>query len=309
MRISPKTKRRIILVSLLTPAFLVFAGVVLCEVTLHLPHRALNPANPRISGVLENPHQEVQITSADGLKLRGWYFPNGDSEATMLMVHGQSANREQMVPFVQLFLKHGFNVLAPDLRGHGESEGHEITYGLKEPRDIQLWVDWLEQSHDPRFIFGLGESLGAAILLQSVPVEKRFTGIIAECPYANFREVAYDRMGYPFGLGPWFGKTLLWPTVESGLLCAKYWDGLDLDKASPEKAVQGATIPILLIHGNKDFLTPEYHSELIRWQNPSDIELWEANNARHVRALFTDRQEYEERVFEWIGRQMRATDL
>jgi dipeptidyl aminopeptidase/acylaminoacyl peptidase len=41
-----------------------------------------------------------------------------------------------------------------------------------------------------------------------------------------------------------------------------------LEEASPEQAVVGTKIPVLLIHGLDDTNIPPYHSDLIAAQNP-----------------------------------------
>src|SRR5580698_6703545 len=84
------------------------------------------------------------------------------------------------------------------------------------------WVDWIETNEHPRCVFGIGESMGAAELLQSLAREPRFCAVIAESPFATFREVAYARFGRPFHAGPWLGRTLFRPTIDFGFLdCRK----------------------------------------------------------------------------------------
>jgi len=66
-------------------------------------------------------------------------------------------------------------------------------------------VNWIEQNAHPRCVFGLGESMGAALLLQTLAKEPRFCAVITESPFTTFREVAYARFGFPFHSGPWLG--------------------------------------------------------------------------------------------------------
>jgi predicted alpha/beta-fold hydrolase len=73
---------------------------------------------------------------------------------------------------------------------------------LLERNDIHEWFDFLNAQDHPRCIFALGESMGAAQLLQSLDTHPHVCAIVAESPFANFREIAYDRMGQPFHLAP-----------------------------------------------------------------------------------------------------------
>src|SRR5258708_25905611 len=98
-------------------------------------------------------------------------------------------------------------------------------------------------------MFGLGESMGAAQLLQSLPTETRFCAVVAESPFASFREVAYARFGRPFHAGPWLGRTFFRPTVDVGFLYVRFRYGLNMEAASPKRGVAGCIIPGLLIQG------------------------------------------------------------
>ncbi|HEX4604916.1 MAG TPA: CocE/NonD family hydrolase [Candidatus Angelobacter sp.] len=71
--------------------------------------------------------------------MKGWF------------VHPQDYNgnaREGVAGYGQLLLSHGYAVLLPDARRHGESGGELATYGLQEADDIHRWVSWL-YAHDP----------------------------------------------------------------------------------------------------------------------------------------------------------------
>lgn len=111
------------------------------------------------------------------------------------------------------------------------------------------WFDWLAAQNHPRCIFGMGESMGAAILLQSVREETRFCAVVAESPFASFRQIAYVRVGQFVGTGTWLGKVALRPAVELAFLHGRMTRGVSLTDASAEDAVVGSSVPILLISG------------------------------------------------------------
>src|SRR5262249_32296774 len=83
---------------------------------------------------------------------------------------------------------------------------------------------------------GGGEWMGAAELLQALPREPRFCAVVAESPFSSFREIAYVRMGQPFNLGPWVGRTFFRPTVDVGFIYVRLHYGVNMDSASPENA-------------------------------------------------------------------------
>src|SRR5579863_1588126 len=102
-----------------------------------------------------------------------------------------------------MFLEHGYTVLAPDSRALGESGGDLATYGLLESDDVHRWVSSLIEDEHPRRVFGIGESLGGAVLIESLSVEPRFSAIVADSAFSSFERIARDRVAekLPFPRG------------------------------------------------------------------------------------------------------------
>jgi uncharacterized protein len=163
------------------------------------------------------------------------------------------------------------SVLLPDARGHGESGGAIGTYGVLEADDVRRWFEWVKESQLPRCIDGLGDSMGGAELLRSLDVERGFCAVIAESPFATFREAAYDRIGQQFSTRSWLGRTLLRPVFLSGVVYARMRYGVNLAQANPERALAGSSVPVLLIHGLVDTNLPVRHSEMIKAGSPRGI--------------------------------------
>jgi uncharacterized protein len=246
--------------------------------------------------------QDISIIARDGAQLRGWFASpantNGDA---VILLHGVGDNREGMGGFAELFLSKGYTVLLPDSRGEGESGGNFPTYGVKETDDVHRWFEWLAAQEHPRCIFGMGESMGAAILLQSLRVETRLCAVVAESSFASFRQIAYVRVGQFARTGPWLGKIALRPAVELAFLYGKVTRGVFLTDASPENAVVGSRVPILLIHGLSDDNIPFRQSEWIHRHNPADITLWEVPGAGHCGVVSVVPQEFDNRVLGWFS--------
>src|SRR6185437_1029640 len=178
-------------------------------------------------------------------------------------------------------------------------------YGVIERYDIQRWFEWLERTSHPQCIYGLGESMGAAQLLQAVGVEPGFCAVVAESSFSSFREIAYDRMGQQFGAGQWVGRTVLRPVEEIALLMTRYEYHLDLTNSSPIDAVAKTHGPVLLIHGQVDSNIPVRHSRMIRAQG-SDVQLWEVPGADRCGAISVAPAELEQRVVSWFATHQKA---
>jgi uncharacterized protein len=278
-------------------------GIYLCEGALHLSRKARISAiqDQKFAADSEATTQFVEIISEDGLRLRGWYLRSKlSTNREVILIHGQGSNGIGMIPYARLFLSHNYDVLIPDMRAHGASEGDLATYGIKESSDVHLWVDWLIRRSKASCVYGLGESMGAAILLQSLAQEKRFCAIAAECPYSSFVEAGYDRMAKPFGINEYFSSILFFPAMKTALFYTRFRYQLDLNLADAEPAVAGSNTPVLLIHGMLDRNVPPQHSKRILAACTGPAELWEVPDTGHTGAFNHSPSEFTRRVFSWF---------
>src|SRR5947207_1756988 len=178
---------RIVLKSVVIYAvFSLIAGFVLAEMTLH-PGRTY-PNQARIAEIYA-PYgaklEPVSIHAADGIELRGWYsVPAQDNGRAVILLHGIGDNRGGVAGYGREFLAHGYRVLLPDSRAHGESGGDLATYGLQESEDIHRWVSWL-YGRGATCVNGLGESIGAALVLESLTAEPRFCAVVADSGFST----------------------------------------------------------------------------------------------------------------------------
>ncbi len=301
---SRRRLRRLIYALAMYIALCLIGGIYLADATLHPPRRPLTEqeiASVRQSIVaLHTRMEDVSVSAPDSAVLRAWLLrpdhPNGDAA---ILLHGLGDNRLGMAGYAEFLLTHGFTVLLPDARAHGISGGALATYGLLERNDIHQWLDLLSAETHPRCIYGLGESMGAAELLQSLQGDARFCSVVAESSLSDFREIAYDRMGQPFHRGPWVGRTLLRPLVDIAFLRARWKYKLDMEQISPSDAVAVSHIPVLLIHGQIDSNIPVRHSQLIHARSPSNA-FWEVPGADHCGAIATAPKEFESRLLGWF---------
>jgi hypothetical protein len=299
-----RRSRRALFALLLYLAFCTILGVYLADGTLHPARRPLTEdeaaAMRQSAQALGADMEDVAITAPDGAVLRGWMLhPQRGNGDAVILLHGQGDNRLGMMGYAQLLVAHEFTVLLPDARAHGLSGGPLATYGLLERNDIRQWFDFLATRDDLACIFGFGESMGAAQLLQSLGSGVHFCAVAAESPFASLREIAYDRIGQPLHLGPWVGRTLFRPVVEVAMLRARWKYGLHMERIAPEDSVATTNVPVLLVHGQVDGNIPVRHSRRIHARN-LNTQLWEVPGADHCGAIGTAPQEFERRLLNWF---------
>jgi pimeloyl-ACP methyl ester carboxylesterase len=278
-------------------------GILLAELQLHPPRRGITH-HAEVARAIREYHgaslEDAAIPAKDGVVLKGWFArPGNDNGSAIILLHGVSDNREGVAGYARAFLKQGYRVLLPDARAHGESGGAIATYGIKESDDIHRWVDWLERGN-PKCVYGFGESMGSALLLQSLNGETRFCAVVTESPFSRFEPVAYERAASYIGMPAWFGRTALRPVVDFALFYTRVRYGIDFRKANPADAVASTKTPMLLIGDVDDINILPHHAEDLARLNPR-AELWMVEGASHCGAVSVNQDAFEHRVTGFLG--------
>jgi len=269
-------------------------GAVAAENAMRPPRLAVASVCPCFAHV----HCEsVAVAARDGISLGAWYYvPDNPNGKAIILLHGIGSNRQDMIPLGCVFLRQGYSVLEPDLRGHGVSGGL-TTYGVLEEGDVHAWLDWLDKTGNSPPTYGFGSSLGAAVLLESLQHETRFRAVVAESAYFDFPSIARERIARMLPAGT---KWIAFPFVESGTAWARWHDGIDLSKASAADGLKSTRVPVLLIHGIDDNKTSPANSRRLAALNPA-VQLWLVPGSHHADAWSTTPAEFESRVTGWFS--------
>lgn len=145
--------------------------------------------------IQEQPHDLLEITSHDNLKLKGVYYPNGNSKnVTVICVHGYTSHAEREWAYPGLFyLSLGYKVLIPYQRAHGPSEGKYITFGAMEHKDMLAWISKINEMNPDDAIIIHGLSMGGGIALDLADKDmKNVKGIIADAPSVSIKAFFED---------------------------------------------------------------------------------------------------------------------
>ncbi len=283
------------------------AGKLMGSGILHPQRRLLTPElvsqSDRMFERVRATREEFDLRTPDGVLLRGWKVrpcawlhrdgavENGD---WVLLFHGVADNRAGMLGYAEFLLRAGYSVVMMDARAHGASEGAMATYGWKERYDTRAIVDALYASEKVHHLFALGESMGAAIALQSAAVEPRVAGVVAESSFSDLREVSYDYAG--LRISPWLGKTIFRPAAFIGMSNLEEEGGFKAKETSPVKAVTARPFPVLLVCGARDHNVPCRHSKRVFEAATGPKQLWVVRGAGHTAALGKAPAEFERRV-------------
>jgi hypothetical protein len=237
--------------------------------------------------------RKVSIRAGDGVALNAWWLaPERQNGQAVMVCHGVADSAYGALGFAPLFLRNGYSVLVPESRGHGESLGF-VSYGVLEADDTVRWVRWIK-ARQVNAVFGFGESLGGAILIQSLAHGADFRAVVAECSYSSFQAIADERVArvVPFPLAL--------VLVREGILYVYLRHGVNLLDARPDVAIAHAHVPILLIHGMDDNETSPTESMQLAKINPQVTNLWLVPGAKHTGAYATAPEMFEEKVLLWF---------
>jgi len=295
---------RILLVfALFPPALAAVAGWMLAPAFLHPLRKQLTADQIRDAQItfaqIGAYCDEFDVRAPDGVLLRGWKVrPAHPTGSWVLVYHGVADNRMGVLEHARILLLAGYGVVMMDSRAHGASEGPIATYGWLERKDTSAVLDALLASEKPAHIFALGESMGAGIALQSAGADPRIEAVVAEAPFANLLEAAYDYAG--LREYPWLGRTLFAPGAWMLIYRGERLAGFPGAEISPEKAVAARAFPVFLICDGNDHALPCRHSEMIFNAARGPKEFWRVPGAIHTGALGEQPREFRRRVLEFL---------
>ena len=245
------------------------------------------------------PYEKVSTASFDGLRLCGRYYHTKDGAPVLIGFHGYRGTPSwDFSGGCPAYLGLGFNVLLIEERGHMSSEGHTITFGIKEKKDCLSWIRFVLDTFGPDTEIVLaGISMGAATVLMASGLElpSNVRGIIADCPYSSpsaiIKKVIAADMHLPVDAA--------FPLVR---LAARLYGNFSLDDGGAVEAVRRTPVPVLLIHGEADTFVPTDMSREIAAANPGKIELHTFPGAGHGTSFVIDRDRYIRLVADFIDR-------
>lgn len=200
----------------------------------------------------ELPHEKVEITSFDGLKLRGKYYECQKGAPIEIMLNGYRGNAERdMSGGIERCFKLGRNALLVNQRGCGDSQGKTHTFGINEKKDALKWIDFCIEKfgRDCQLIL-TGISMGGATVLlasrEKLPQNVKY--VLADCPFSSAKDVickVIEEMKLP--------SKLFYPFVK---LSARIIGRFNLEEDTALNAVSHATLPIIIFHGDEDTIVP-----------------------------------------------------
>ena len=229
------------------------------------------------------------------------YIPAKNSHKTVVILHGFGNNKDTMGPYAGMFHELGYNVLLPDARAHGQSQGKYIGYGWPEKYDVRKWVEKdiaKEGKNQKIVIFGVSMGGATTMMTSGIKMPKQVKAYIEDCGYTSvkdeFLHEAQDLYHMP--------KPVATAAVDLLSVVSKANLGFYLGDASSVKSVKKNNKPMFFIHGGNDPFVPTkmVYANYAAAKGPK--QLWVAKKATHARSFETYPKEYEKRVDQFLSK-------
>lgn len=250
----------------------------------------------------EHNAEEVTIESFDGLKLCGTWLAAENPKGTIILAHGyRSCKLVEFGMVLDFYRSYGLNILLPDQRAHGKSEGKIITFGVKECQDVKGWIGWVNRQCGelPVILSGLSMGASTVLYLADENLPSNVKGIIADCGFTSpweiissvFRNVTH----LPAGPSLW---------VAEGF--ARVFGGFSLRQMDTRQVLKHNKLSLLIVHGTADGFVPCEMTRQGYEACTGDKEMFLVEGADHGLSFLKDSVRYKEKVLAFLDRNLGA---
>jgi len=278
---------RRVLVSVATAvvAYLLVAPFLMSYVLTHTA-RAFVPVD-RVGAA----HENVTFTTADGLRLRGWYVPSKNG-AAVISFPGRKGSQKP----ARLLAQHGYGVLLFDRRGEGESDGDPNAWGWAGYRDVDAAVAFLQRRPDVEQgrIGGIGLSVGGEMMLEAAARSHGLDAVLSEGAGERSIHEFLDMAGGD--------KWLALPGYAALSAGISLFSNHVPPPSLKDLVGRIAPTPVFFIYGEhgqdgERNLNPQYFAAAHAPQS-----IWEVPGSGHVGGITARPKQYERRVVQFFDR-------
>lgn len=213
--------------------------VLLFGITIPKP---VNTHTPAALGVQFETHV-MQVEP--GIELEAWYIPHSQASGIILLCHGYSASKSDVLSEALAFHEMGYTTVLIDFRGCGGSSGDTTSIGFYEADDVTCAVDYIQRTFQDVPLILYGQSMGSAAILRAISTHAiQPEALILEAVFDKMLSTVKNRFS-AMGLPSFPGAHLLvfWGGLQQG-----FW-GFAHNPVTYATRVQ---CPVLMLHGKHD---------------------------------------------------------
>jgi hypothetical protein len=270
------------------------AGVLFTGVTVPKPH---DEATPAAFGMPFERHAIVMHERERSVKLGAWWIPHEQPRGAVILFHGFTASKAQLLPEAASFHARGFNVLMVDFRGSGDSSESYTTVGYDEAADVRAAVRYARDVLQQPPLVLYGHSMGAAAILRAVALghdERDVSALVLSSVFDTMLNTVKQRftsMGvYPT---PFAELLVLWGGLQTG-----YW----AFGHNPVEYARRCRLPTLVLHGSEDVRATPAQARSVFDALPEGHKTWlEFPGAGHESFVVRDRARWDAALDTLLG--------
>lgn len=238
--------------------------------------------------------KEIEVTSFDGLKMKGEYFDFGFDKAAIIMA-GRAETCKYCYYFADLYQKNNYNIIVVDPRAAGLSEGKYTGSGILEGKDLDAWIRKVhEQFKIDHFVIH-GICIGSVAAINVAAEHNPYVdAIVLEGPFISFYNVLKQRTKN-------LGKPTFPVCLQMGLLFKKYAK-IDIFKNKPIDAIRKVEVPQLMICGRQDVSSlPKYFDKINEASGSKRKQMVWFDEGAHSHLRIRNLEAYDKAVTDFIN--------
>lgn len=242
--------------------------------------------------------KEINIQSNDKLQLFASEFKlSNESNKWIILVHGYTSEQSSIYDIARHYSDKGYNVLTPDLRAHGLSEGKYVGMGWLDKNDLLLWIDYLLKNYRNSEIILHGVSMRAATVMmasgENLPTNVKL--IVEDCGYTSVWDIFSFELKLRFNLSTF-------PVLNAASFITNVRAGYNYKEASSIDQIKKSVTTILFIHGNADEFVPVNMAYKLYDNANINKELIIVDGAGHAESRLADEELYYGSIFSFIDK-------
>ena len=256
------------------------------------------------------------------------WLPDVAPKAVVIIVHGIGEHSGRYQHVAEALVNAGYAVYSHDHRGHGKSDGKrvQVTSHLQFMNDLKQYFDLIRSEHDREKIFILGHSMGSIISLQfalqyqnnlaglvitgtATDISSTVSGMMRNAANLLHRVLPNAPVSAPLPIPYLTNDKEMQQLAENDMLNYKGWTPVSIAKYIVETGemlhenVHKLVLPILIMHGEDDRVTPISGSQVVYERVGSDdktLKTWA--NMQHEIMNEIDRQQVIETIIDWLDK-------
>ncbi|WP_338041720.1 alpha/beta hydrolase [Liquorilactobacillus capillatus] len=311
-----KRKKKVWLYSLLAIFIVLILGIT--GASAYLYYFAFEPQKPLNSKMavkkkvqldkdkrwLRQTKQQVwsEKSAGQNLNLKAVYLPaTRPTTKTIIVAHGYQENHLQMASYLRMFHNMGYNVLAPDDRGAGTSQGKYIGFGWPDRLDYVKWIKQVIRKKGDHSEIGLfGVSMGGATVMmasgEKLPAQVK--AVVEDSGYSSIEEELTYELKQRFGVPKQ-------PLITTASWFTEAKAGFDFKKGSSVKQLHKNQRPIFFIHGGADKFVPTRMVYQNYRASTTSKQIWVVPKTGHAMAYYEYPKLYQQRVGNFFTKWVR----